>query len=155
MEKITDQINVSSNLSKYSRPFRDEAYCKWRLLDSPNFQKYHIFQTDGFSSILAFHRDSQEYGNYIDVLWVSQTNNAQCLSKLICTLGVYGFQNNYSYIRLLSSQPNVSSRIKWKTASIIYHPNFAFYSKNKSVFRKMKEADWDLQLIDCDFEHLQ
>jgi len=155
LSEIIDQLNVSSNLHRYSRPLRDEAYCKWRLLDSPNFHRYHIFKAHGFSSILGFHRDSLEYGNYIDVLWVSQTSDAGRLSKLICTLGVFGFQNNYSYIRFLSSNSNVSSRIKWKTASVIYHPNFAFYSKNESIFRKMKEVSWDLQLIDCDFEHLQ
>lgn len=133
-------------------PIRDMDYAKWRVLNSPNKDKYYIYKTKKFSALVSLHNN---HGEYIDILWVSDTNDKIEIKKMISTLGIYGIKNRLSYIRFYTSNKELSNYLKNKTKSFVRHPRFAFFSKAESILSKLKIANWDFELIDCDFEHIK
>ncbi|MCX6250363.1 MAG: hypothetical protein NTX61_06390 [Bacteroidetes bacterium] len=133
-------------------PIRDMEYAKWRVLNSPNKDKYFIYKTEKFSALVSLNNN---HGEYIDILWVSDINEKIEIKKLISTLGIYGIKNGFSYIRFYTSKKELSDYIKNKTKSIVRHPRFAYFSKVESILEKLKSANWDFELIDSDFEHVK
>lgn len=133
-------------------PIRDMDYAKWRVLNSPNKDKYFIYKTEKYSALVSINNN---HGKYIDILWVSDINDKIEIKKMVSTLGVYGIKNRLSYIRFYTSKKELSDYIKNKTKSIVRHPRFAFFSQVESILEKLKVADWDLELIDSDFEHIK
>lgn len=133
-------------------PNRDKDYAKWRVLDSPNRDRYYVYKTEKFSALVSLHNN---HGEYIDVLWVSDINNKSEIKRMICTLGVYGLKNGFAYIRFYTSKKDLSDYIKKKTRSVVRHPRFAYFSQIEPIFNKVKTANWDFELIDSDFEHIK
>lgn len=131
-------------------PVRDINYFIWRVLDSPNSDKYYIYKTDKYSALILIENDNEKC---IDILLVSDLNNKEELKKMICTLGVYGLKNGFSYVRFYTSKPELSSYIKSKTKSIVRHPRFVYLSFDEMTKEKIASADWEFELIDSDFEH--
>ena len=130
-------------------PIRDMNYANWRVLNSPNKDKYFIYKTEKFSALVSL---QDNHGNYIDILLVSDINEKIEIIKMISRLGVYGLRNGLSYIRFYTSKKELSDYIRNKTKSIVRHPRFVFYSQDEYIFNKLKIAYWNFELIDSDFE---
>ena len=161
LEKLSEK-SFNSFLDSYTKtrqknentisPKRDVDYAKWRVLNSPNKDKYYIYKTEKFSALVSLHNN---HGEYIDILWVSDINNKVEIKRMISTLGIYGLKNRFSYIRFYTSKKYLSDYIKKGTMSIVRHPRFAYFSQIESLFNKLKTANWDFELIDSDFEHVK
>jgi len=140
---------LKQNRENTVSPIRDNDYIKWRIFNSPNVDKYFIYKTEAFNAVVLIHNN---HGDYIDILWVSDTYNKIEIKKMISTLGIYGLKNGISYIRFYTSDKELSNYIKKSTKSIVRHPRFAYFSKNSSILEKLKTSNWELELIDNDFE---
>jgi hypothetical protein len=130
-------------------PIRDMDYAKWRVLNSPNKNKYYIYFANEFGALVSL---NESLGKYIDILWVSDTGNKIEIAKMISTLGIYGLKKSFAYIRFYTTKKDLSKFLKSKTRSIVRHPLFTYYSKTVEGFDKVKTAVWDFELIDSDFE---
>lgn len=130
-------------------PIRDRLYTQWRVLNSSNKDKYYIYKNEKFSSLVSFNNN---HGQYIDILWVSNSNDKLEIVKMISSLGIYGMKKGFSYIRFYTTNPVLSKYIKNKTRSFIRRPIFVYFSKNKLLLEKLKKINWDFELIDNDFE---
>jgi GNAT superfamily N-acetyltransferase len=146
--------NIDINIEKDNQfsPARDKIYAEWRVLQSPNREHYYIYSVENFSAVVLIHNN---HGSYIDVLWTSNNCNKQEISKLIATLGIYGLKNGAAYMRFYTSHKDVSDYVKRKTISKIRHIRFAYFSKNKEIYDKMKKISYNIELIDSDFEHIK
>jgi GNAT superfamily N-acetyltransferase len=129
---------------------RDENFVKWRLASSPNREHYFVYQKSDFAAVVLIHSN---HGKYIDVMWVTDTNNAVEIAKMIGSLAIYGINKGIAYIRFYTSKIKVSNYIKNKALTKIQHPRFAYFSTNPTLYQKIKSQKWDLELIDSDFEH--
>jgi RimJ/RimL family protein N-acetyltransferase len=130
-------------------PVRDNDYVSWRVLNSPNFEKYFIYKVKDFQALVLPYQSKEKI---IDILWVSDTTNYHEIIKMIATLGVYGLKKGYAYTRFYTTRKDLSARIKQKTKSVLRHPRFAYFLKDKHSFNLTGELLWDLQLLDNDFE---
>lgn len=161
IEKLTDESfylfydlyqskkRISKNLIT---PVRDKAYAEWRILQSPNKDKYHIYSADNYKALILIH---DNHSSYIDILWVSDSTDKEEMKKMIARLGLYALKHKIAYIRIYSSHKELADYVKTKVFSKIRHIRFAFYSKNKDLFDKMKQAQFDFELLDSDFEHIK
>ncbi len=131
---------------------RDAAYAKWRILQSPNKERYHIYSTEDFKAVILIHNN---HSMYIDVLWVSDNANELQIKRMIARLGIYGFKNNIAYIRVLTMRKNIADSLKIRIFTKVEYLRFAYYSKDKSIFEEMKATRFDFELIDSDFEHIK
>lgn len=131
---------------------RDAEYVKWRILQSPNKERYHIYSTKDFKAVILIHNN---HSIYIDILWVSDNSNEVQIKRMIARLGLYGFKNNIVYIRMLTSKKNIADSLKMRLFTKVQYLRFAYYSKDKSIFEEMKANRFDFELIDSDFEHIK
>ena len=161
LEKLTDKNfaefyelykKSNSETPTFTTPIRDEKYAQWRVLQSPNREKYLVYSVKNFSAILLIH---DNHSTYIDILWVSDNRNRLEIKKMIATLGVYGLKNRIAYIRFYTSHKEISNYLKKTILSKIKHLRFAFFSKNSEIIEKMKRNNFDFELIDSDFEHIK
>lgn len=146
--KLCKSNSADENNTFY--PIRNQEYIDWRILKSPNKNKYFFYEVEGFQALVLPQNGAQKH---IDILWVSDTNNKQEISKMISSLGLYGIKKGYSYIRFYSTKKEVSGYVKLKTKSALRHPRFAYMLKDKDTFKLSGKLSWDLQLLDNDFEN--
>ena len=160
-EKLTDENfaefyefynNSNAETPAFTTSIRDEKYAQWRVLQSPNRERYFVYSVKKFSAILLMHNN---HGTYIDILWVSDNRNKMEIKKMIATLGIYGLKKGIAYIRFYTSHKEISNYLKKRTLSKIRHIRFAFFSKDGETFEKMKRNNFDFELIDSDFEHIK
>ena len=161
LEELTDENfaqfyeiykEKNQNTENFTTPVRDEDFVNWRILRSPSREKYFIYICKNFQAIILI---NDNHGKYIDVLWVSDNCNKLEISKMIATLGLRAIKEKIAYIRFLTCKKDVSDYVKSKTFSKIKHIRFAFFSKNKEIFEKMKRNSFDFELLDSDFEHIR
>jgi|WetSurMetagenome_2_1015567.scaffolds.fasta_scaffold165478_2 hypothetical protein len=145
--KIEESSTGNQNLK--IRPLRDFDFVKWRITGSPNFNKYLLYQVHDFKAIIL---PNDNHGKYIDVLWISDTSQQKSIKTMISHLGLWGLKKHYSYIRMYTSEKELSLYLKKKFFGYISHPRFAFFSSNTELFAKVQGKDWDWQLVDSDFE---
>lgn len=161
IEKLTDENFIefykiyeqkSKNNVTLATPIRDYDFVNWRILYSPNREKYFIYKCKNFQAILLINNN---HGKYIDILWITDNRNKLEISKMIATLSLYAIKQKIAYIRFYTSNKVVSDFVKHKTFSKVKHIRFAFFSKNKEIFDKMKKNSFDFELLDSDFEHIR
>jgi GNAT superfamily N-acetyltransferase len=135
LEKLTDENfaqfyeiykEKNQNFEHFTTPVRDEDYVDWRILRSPNKEKYFIYICKNLRAIVLIH---DNHGKYIDVLWVSDNRNKLEISKMIATLSFLAIKEKIAYIRFLTCKKDISDYLKRKTFSKIKHIRFAFYSE--------------------------
>ncbi len=158
MSDIDDSIleSFNKNLDKDNGivvPVRDIDYIGWRLLDSPTMSNYRIVQIDSFSRTkLLIKLTTNEGIKVIDMMMIMGDRDPKNISKTISTMMLWGLKNDYSYIRLFTSEKLLSERIKTDLRSIVRHPYFCYYSKDKKLFEGIKKLSWNWELIDSDNE---
>lgn len=133
-------------------PVRDVDYLKWRLLNSPDKEKYRIIMNDKSSIIVKM---ANNHSRYIDILWVSNPFAYTNVRDIISALGIWGLTNNYSYIRHAISNKRISNYYRKHFLPFVWHPRFAYYTKDAELYDKIKKYKWDYDLIDSDFERFR
>ncbi|MDR3327839.1 MAG: GNAT family N-acetyltransferase [Prevotellaceae bacterium] len=161
LEKLTNENfaefyknfkNKSENIECFTTPVRDTEFVEWRILNSPNRDKYFLYECENFSAIVLINNN---HGSYIDILWVSDNSNKLEIRKMVATLGLYGLKNKIAYIRFYTSNREVSDYLKKKNLSKIRHLRFAYFAKDKQIFEKMKKTAFNFELLDGDFEYIR
>ena len=155
-ESFSTFLSLYNNTKRMSEnmvsPIKDLDYCKWRVLRSPNRDKYFIYKTEALSALVSLQSNQAKY---IDILWMSNTKDQHEIIKMVSTLGIYGIRNGFSYVRFYTSNKQLSDHVRAKTKSIVRHPRFAYFCEDESIMKKLKRAKWDFELIDSDFEDVK
>jgi len=150
LRNFTTSLDVPDNTVT---PIRDYDYISWRLLDSPDRDKYRIFSIRDVSIIIKMYdKYHPRYPKHIDLLWVSNPSNYSVIRHMISTLAIWGMANDYSYIRHYTSDRELSDYLRKSLKSMVRHRRFAFYSKDIALLDKLKYAKWHWELMDSDFE---
>jgi GNAT superfamily N-acetyltransferase len=132
------------------QPIRDSDYMSWRLLNSPDKDKYHIFSlTDACMVVKMCRADNV---NHIDILLTPPSSNDSDIRRLVSTLALWGRERDYSFIRHYTSNKNLSDRLKRSLKPVVRHPRFMFYSTDGRLLDQLRHSRWNWQLIDSDFE---
>ncbi|MDR2824089.1 MAG: hypothetical protein LBB41_02690, partial [Prevotellaceae bacterium] len=161
LEKLTDknfaefyEIYKKSNVQKpiAITPIRDIEYATWRILQSPNHGKYFVYLCENFGAVLLIHNN---HGEYIDVLWVSDNSDFMEIKKMIATLGTLALKKGIAYIRMYSTDIELVRFLKKNIVSKIKRTYLVYFSKNKETFERMKQNQFDFELIDSDMEHIR
>ena len=142
-------LNIQNN-TDVVYPIRDSKYFLWRLLSSPDINKYRIITIKDVSTIIKLCNNS--YSKYIDILLVSNLSKYITIRKIIASVAVWGRKKGYNFIRFYTSKKDLSAYLKKSLKSIVNKPIFLFYSKEKKLFEELKKSDWRWELIDTDFE---
>lgn len=134
-------------------PVRDSDYVSWRLLNSPQKDKYRIFSISGINDVnMVIKLCDKDNSKYIDILWVSDSFRYSVIQNMISTLAIWGMTKAYSYIRYYTSRNELSSYLKRSLKPAIRYPGFMFCSKDTRLLEKLKGSSWNWELIDSDFE---
>jgi hypothetical protein len=149
---INEFLNMLYEPDKGVMPSRDIDYANWRLLCSPDKEKYRMVTIEGNDvKIIIKLIDDKPY-KHIEILWMTGQSNLASVKEAISTLAVWGIKNSYSMIRYYTSHKIVSDYLKKSLKSVVDHPRFSFYSKDNTLLQKATNTIWHWQLIDSDFE---
>jgi len=143
-----DQYSYSkTNSQDIITPVRDTDFIRWRILNSPNRDKYMIYRKNGFSGLVFLKRNLR-----IDILWVTDLNNMEEIRNMVSTLAVYGRKHRFIYIRFYTTNRKLSKYLKIFGISIVTHPRFLFHANNSELAMKLQGSPWGIELVDSDFE---
>jgi len=106
------------------------------------------------SEISAVVKLDDSYGNYIDILSISDLSRHSQVRNMISNLSIWGSKNGYSYIRFFTSNGELSNYLKRSLNPFIKNPRFAFFSNNDELLQKLKRSQWNWEMIDSDLERL-
>ncbi len=148
------RFNASLNMQdKTVVPIRDSDYISWRLLNSPDKDRYRVFSMkDVNDASIIIKMCSKNHFKYIDLLWVSAPHKYDVILRMISTLALWGINENYFCINAYTSDKELSNYLKESLKPIVTHPRFAFYTREAVLLEKLKHSNWHWELIDNDFE---
>jgi hypothetical protein len=155
LKEFINLYNKSINSSGFKdtvKPVRDKDFISWRILNSPNKNKYHIYSSENFKALLLYNNDP---GSYIDILWVTDILNYSAIKTMISYLALYGMRNKFSYIRFYTTHIGLSNYLRKRLMSLVRLPRFAIFSKNSDLLNRLRSVEWNWELIDNDFERIQ
>lgn len=136
-------------------PLRDEDYVTWRFLESPARNDYAVVSLpENPVKIIIKKRKDKPLSQHIDILWVSHPDRISEVQILLATLAKWSIQEGYDYIRHYLSNKEVSQTLKRSLGAATQHPRFAFFSKDKNIFEKLKTMKWHFEMMDSDFEFI-
>lgn len=147
--KLNDDI---FKVKGYILPLKDKEYMKWRILDSPNFNKYKMFSVKGVYAIILL---NDNRGKYVDILAISTFQKLNQVIDLIASICSYAAKNNYSYVRICSSYEKLSDLLQTKIGCRRKEYRFCFFTKDKDLYSKVQKYRWFWELIDSDFEYME
>ncbi len=134
-------------------PIRDLSYLSWRLLSSPDLDKYSIFSIkDNILPKMIIKFSSSGRVNFLDVLLISDLSRHSEIIRMISTLAAWSKKVGYSHIRYYTSSHALSAFLKRYLYSRVGNPRFLFFSKNHELFNNLTDIGWNWELIDSDFE---
>jgi hypothetical protein len=151
-DTLNEFLTVSYEPNKGVIPLRDIGYANWRLLCSPDKEKYRIVNIQGNDVRIIIKLIDDKPYRHIEILWISNQCNLLSIKEAISSLAIWGIKNNYSMIRYYTSHKMLSDYLRKFLKSIVDHPRFAFYSKDNTLLQKVTNTIWHWQLIDSDFE---
>ena len=150
-ENIETFIDIK-NINNLIKPIRDKEYLYWRFLNSPEKNKYKIFKERNNIAALVKERKDKQNSWHLDILLINDFSKIQDLISFLAKIILWAEKNNFSYVRLFTSNKNLSKKIKSNLLSIVRNPRFFYYSKNKSYMDILKKRTFHWQLADSDFE---
>lgn len=146
-------ISYSSKRNNTVMAVRDFDYLSWRILNSPDKDKYRIIHMDGVNEVSFIIKMCDKYHQRIDLLWISNPFLFADVRRLISTLAVWALSKNYTYIRYLTTINELSFYLSKSLKSWVQHLRFAFYSNDTAFLNEIvKRGNWHWQLVDSDFE---
>ena len=149
--KLYNKSKIATCSINAVKPVRDKDFINWRVLNSPDKAKYHIFSTKDFMALILFNHN---HGSYIDILWVTDILNYSAIKTMICYLALYGMKSEYSYTRFYTTQKDLSNYLRKRLKSLVRFPRFAIFSKNPELLNRLRNVEWNWELIDNDFERI-
>ena len=155
LDEFTKNCTINEKIfitEKIVTPLRDKKFLQWRVLESPNINKYRLFSINGIEAIILLNNNR---GKYIDILSVSNFANHERVIDLIGSICLYASKNNYSYVRILISNNIIGDKLRNKLGGRIKEYNFIFYTKDKYFESQLLSYKWHWELIDSDFEYLE
>lgn len=129
---------------------RNRDYIKWRIQDSPNRNRYHVYSGHEFSALLYLNGSTEQS---IDVLWVSNINDKCEILTMLASLAFYGRKGGFQYVRFYTTRADLSAHIQKHIKTIKKVRRLFYTSENKVILDKCQSAIWNIELIDSDFEH--
>ena len=88
----------------------------------------------------------------MDILCTSPAARPEAIRVLLATLAQWGIRERYTYLRLHTSSRALSRYFSRWLTPVVRHPRFAYYSRDAKLFSALQQAEWNWELIDCDFE---
>jgi len=149
LEIFTSPLNIQRDTNTIYA-VRDSNYFSWRLINSPDVNKYTIISIDDVSVLIKL--CDNYYSKYIDILLISDLSKYITIRKIISSVAIWGRKKGYYYICYYTSRKELSSYLRKSLKSFVRHPIFAYYSKYNLFLGKLKKANWNWDLIDSDFE---
>jgi hypothetical protein len=132
-------------------PTRDEAYVDWRLLQSPDREKYRMVSLrEGDLHVVA--KLCSEPVRHVDVLWISPLTKRDAIRETLAKMALWAMERDFAYLRAYYSIEELSDYLQRSLRPVVRHPRFAFYSRDDELFTALRDARWRWQLIDSDFE---
>ena len=132
----------------------DEEYLRWRFIESPDLKYYKIFSDNNNISALVKERKDKKLSWHLDILLTNNLENNKNSISLLANIILWAKKYNYSYVRLYVSDKALSRRINSNLLSIIKHPRFAYFSKDKKIMEILENENFLWQLADSDFEFI-
>lgn len=157
LDKFINSIKMTDNTVE---PIRDYEYISWRLLNSPDKNKYRIISIDevnNISIVIKLENDVREMGNnphskHIDLLLISDSSKYSVIRHMISTLATWCFSKGYYYIRYYTSSKGLSDYLSKSLNPRVGNPNFMYYTQDIALLKKLKHSNWHFELIDNDYE---
>ena len=151
-----DNIKIfinSENTNSLIKTIIDEKYMQWRFLESPDLKNYKIFSDNNMSALVRERKD-KEFSWHLDILLMNNLKSNKNTISLLASIILWAKKYNYSYVRLYVSDKKLSRKINHNLLSIVRHPRFAYFSKNKKIMEILKTENFLWQLADSDFEFI-
>ena len=152
-ENIKNFIN-SNNANNLINTIIDEEYLRWRFIESPDLKYYKIFSDNNNISALVKERKDKKDSWHLDILLTKNLVNNKNSISLLANIILWAKKYNYSYVRLYVSDKTLSRKINSNLLSIVRHPRFAYFSKNKKIMEILENENFLWQLADSDFEFI-
>jgi len=152
-EQILNELGETNFPTNRWTPVRDIQYWKWRLLESPDATTYACFKSETQSILFK----TQFIGNIktMEILFIPSDLEDEEKLHLIGQLSFWALKHSYSYVRLYTTIPSLSDKIKSHLKSFTTRPEFAYKATDPELFQKLqKTPNWDFQFVDNDFEIL-
>ena len=153
-EETLSKLKLPNSPTNRWTPVRSHSYWRWRLLESPDYSSYRKFSIDQEKYILF--KDCQVgEAKLLEVLFIPIQLSSSEQIKLIGALSFWAAGHDYSFVRLYTTIPDLSTKLKRTFKSFVTHPEFAYKASNKNLFEQIQQtASWNFQFIDNDFEVL-
>jgi hypothetical protein len=145
-------LNINYIQKKEIEPIRDTFYFKWRILQSPDRDKYKIIRLNDNNNLKILAKFNEGRNKSIDILIISDLEKKKEIIYLISNLAIWAMERDFSIIRLYTSRKELFKSTARSLKPIIRNPGFCFYSKDKSLLDICIKKRWNWQLIDSDME---
>ncbi len=124
----------------------------WRLINSPYSDSYRIFSFPSLNIDVAvnlyLHRDSTQ----IDLMYIPPRASNKEIQIIIASIAVWSINNNYQSFRYFTTDKVRSALLKNTLKSSIGKQLCIFFSSDDTLYEKMKNVEWQWQIIDSDLE---
>lgn len=138
------KINEENFSQKSIGIVRDESWFKWRISDCPYKKDILIFSYE--NTYLITHVKKRNNLKILNIIYSSKDIN----SNLIKVFLNFSKRNHIDYLSYISKRNKpIDFRLPWERKL-----NFAFYSDNQKIFKKIKENFSDIQYIDSDIDYI-
>jgi GNAT superfamily N-acetyltransferase len=144
---------VSSSYEQHSivEPVHDLDYFSWRLVNSPETEKYRIFNVN--DTAMAVKLVDKLHYKYVDLLCVSSESKHADMQAMISTLAIWGLRQGYSYVRYYTRNRELSDHLRRSLLSIVKRPYFIFRATDTTLTEELERSSWHLELIEGDFDN--
>jgi GNAT acetyltransferase-like protein len=158
LETITEKSNAKfKSLVSYDKnsavPLRDDEYYNWRVINSPNVNKYRIVFLKNDPNISCIVKlDQRKENSFIDIMWISDLNRKKSILALVSSLALWALRNKYSYMRMYTSNSDLTEFIKKSLKIKIKTPPFIFFTNKPELLALSEKIIWNVDMFDSDFE---
>ncbi len=138
------KINEENFSQKSIGIVRDESWFKWRISNCPYKKNILIFSYE--NTYLITHVKKRNNLKILNIIYSSKDIN----SNLIKVFLNFSKRNHIDYLSYISKKNKlIDLCLPWERKL-----NFAFYSDNQKIFKKIKENFSDIQYIDSDIDYI-
>ena len=89
---------------------------------------------------------------YIDVLCLSDSERLDDVRRILSKLALWGIDNQYSYIRLLTFHRRLSDFLRINLKTVARPHRFTYFSTEPQILEQLRKLHCNFELIDSDWE---
>jgi GNAT superfamily N-acetyltransferase len=132
---------------------RDQEYFGWRLLQSPDRDRYVFFHLEDDPEHWMIMKKCQRNDiSYLDIMLVSDSKQRERTRRMIATLALWGLRHNAAYLRYFTTDRDLSRCLKSSLKPFTKLHRLTFCSRNRSLMPALETGFGLWELIDSDFE---